>query len=576
MQLSLRNKFLLPTISLIVAGFGVSIIVSYFISGNTVENLIRTHLAQIRDLNEKSLSSWITIARMDISRWSKQNYLKMAIRDTFIGEKARQAASLELETGKDKALFYESVNAANKKGSVISSSDTENIDMNVSEHPFFQEAIKGNAFISDIIASNRTGKPVFVISCPIEEREEITGVLFGVVMLDYFTQNYLESIKVGQKGYAYMINKKGLLAVHPDKSTILKLNVNTLDFGGTMMTQKEGIIVYTFRNSKKLGAFKKNSKTGWVIGVTANFSDIMAPSYVMGRVNLVIAAVLVTLTAIAVLLVAKKVVQPIQRVIVGLNEASEYTAAFSREVSFGSQKLAEKSSQQAAGIEKTSASLEEVSAMIRQNANNAGQADRLMTETNKIVETASDSMLQLTASMAEITRAGKETSQIIKAIDEIAFQTNLLALNAAIEAARAGESGAGFAVVADEVRNLAMRAAQAAKNTAAIVEDTNRKVGAGSEIVNSANAAFSKVAENTCTVGEFLGEITTGSNQQSEGIKEVNRASAEIETLIQNVAANAEESASAAEEMNAQAEQMKGFVEELAVLVKGYRSGVLK
>jgi methyl-accepting chemotaxis protein len=573
MQLSLRNKFLLPTISLIIAGFGFSIIVSYIISGNTVEKLIRNQLAQIRDLNEKNLSSWITITRMDIARWSKQNYLKMALRDTFIGEKSRKTASLELEQAKTKTLFYESINAANKKGAVVSSSDPENINLNVSEKLFFQEAIKGNIFISDIIASKRTGQPVFVISSPIEERDEITGVLFGVITLDYFTQNYIDAVKVGQGGYAYLINKKGLLAAHPDKSTILKLDVNTLDFGETMMTQKAGVIVYTFRNLKKLGAFRKNSETGWVIGVTANFSDIMAPNYFMGRVNVFIAAVLVVFTAVSVLLVVRKVVKPIQRVIEGLNDASEYTATFSEEVSSGSQKLAEKSSQQAASVEKISVSLEKVSAMIRQNAGNADQADKLMKETNKIVETASDSMLNLTASMAEITRAGEETSQIIKAIDEIAFQTNLLALNAAIEAARAGEAGAGFAVVAEEVRNLAMRAAHSAQNTAAIVEDTTRKMGTGSEIVNSANTAFSKVAENTCKVGGFLGEITTGSNRQSEGIKQVITAGLEIETLIQNVVANAEESASVAEEMNAQAEQMRTFVEELAALIKGKKNG---
>ena len=177
--------------------------------------------------------------------------------------------------------------------------------------------------------------------------------------------------------------------------------------------------------------------------------------------------------------------------------------------------------------------------------------------------------------MSDISKASEETSKIIKTIDEIAFQTNLLALNAAVEAARAGEAGAGFAVVADEVRNLAMRAADAAKNTAGLIEDTVSKINHGSEIVTKTNDAFSKVAESSSKVGELVGEIAAASKEQSDGISQVNTAVAEMDKVVQQNAANAEESASASEEMNAQAEQMKGFVNELVTLIsgKGHRIG---
>ena len=132
--------------------------------------------------------------------------------------------------------------------------------------------------------------------------------------------------------------------------------------------------------------------------------------------------------------------------------------------------------------------------MTKQNADNAGQANSLMSGTKQVVATANESMGRLTESMGEITRASEETSKIIKTIDEIAFQTNLLALNAAVEAARAGEAGAGFAVVADEVRNLAMRAADAAKNTANLIEGTVKKVKDGSDLVSQTNEAFQQVA----------------------------------------------------------------------------------
>ena len=162
--------------------------------------------------------------------------------------------------------------------------------------------------------------------------------------------------------------------------------------------------------------------------------------------------------------------------------------------------------------------------MTKQNAESANQANNLMSKANQVIGNANNSMTELTTSMEEISKASEETQKIIKTIDEIAFQTNLLALNAAVEAARAGEAGAGFAVVADEVRNLALRAAEAAKNTADLIEGTVKRVKDGSEIVTKTNEAFTEVATSASKVGELVGEIAAASNEQAEGIDQVNKA----------------------------------------------------
>ena len=267
--------------------------------------------------------------------------------------------------------------------------------------------------------------------------------------------------------------------------------------------------------------------------------------------------------------IIRSITKPIARIIAGLNEGAEQVASASGQVSSASQQLAEGASEQAASIEETSSSLEEMSSMTNQNADNAGQADNLMKDANQVITRADAAMTDLTASMEDISNASEETSKIIKTIDEIAFQTNLLALNAAVEAARAGEAGAGFAVVADEVRNLAMRAAEAAKDTAVMIEGTVKKIGDGSQLVNNTNDAFGQVAESAAKVGELVAEIAAASNEQAQGIGQVNTAVAEMDKVTQQNAANAEESASASEEMNAQAEQMKGMVMDLVNLVGG-------
>jgi methyl-accepting chemotaxis protein len=263
------------------------------------------------------------------------------------------------------------------------------------------------------------------------------------------------------------------------------------------------------------------------------------------------------------------ITRPINRIIAELNEGADQVASASSQVSAAGQELARGSSEQAASLEETSSSLEEMASMTRQNADNAKQADSLMHETGRVVKEADRYMQELTGSMQEISQASNDTAKIIKTIDEIAFQTNLLALNAAVEAARAGEAGAGFAVVADEVRSLAMRAADAAKNTATLIEGTLGKVKGGTDLVAKTGEAFGQVSASAGKVQELVAEIAATSHEQAQGADQISKAVSSMDTVVQQVAASAEESASASQELNAQAYQMKGVIGELVSLVAG-------
>ncbi len=198
------------------------------------------------------------------------------------------------------------------------------------------------------------------------------------------------------------------------------------------------------------------------------------------------------------------------------------------------------SSQQAASSEEISSSLEEMFIMTRSNSDHAGEAKNLMHDVGRRIKQANEAMANLTASMDEISTASAETKKIVKTIDEVAFQTNLLALNAAVEAARAGEAGSGFAVVADEVRNLAMRAAEAAKITANLIDGTISKVDAGANNASQAKELFKHVVESSEKTGVLVNQIDDGTTEQVQGLDQIKEAVAELSSLTQKNAESAE------------------------------------
>ncbi len=205
-----------------------------------------------------------------------------------------------------------------------------------------------------------------------------------------------------------------------------------------------------------------------------------------------------------------------------------------------SEVLSDSASEEAASIEETSASLDEIASMTRQNASSTREANQLMKSARDAIKKANESMTGLTQSMKDIAKSSEQTQKIVKSIDEIAFQTNLLALNASVEAARAGEAGAGFAVVADEVRNLAMRATESARNSSNLIQDIVTKVKGGETLVNVTSTAFSQVTTSSEKVVELMAEIAAASEEQSQGIDQVNSAIAEMNTTTQQNAGNAE------------------------------------
>ncbi|MBI5060037.1 MCP four helix bundle domain-containing protein [candidate division KSB1 bacterium] len=259
----------------------------------------------------------------------------------------------------------------------------------------------------------------------------------------------------------------------------------------------------------------------------------------------------------------------LNRLAVSAKEGATQISVAAQQVASSAQSVAQGSQEQAAAIEETSSSLEEMAAMTQQNTDNAKQASALASETKSLMSRSANEASSMDQAMREIKTASDQTSKIVKTIDEIAFQTNLLALNAAVEAARAGEAGKGFAVVAEEVRNLAMRAAEAAKNTGTLIEENVARVNGGVQIIENLKTTLHQTVAAADKVTNLTNEVASASEEQARGVEQINQAVTQMNTVTQKNAADAEESASASEESAGQAEQLRSTLEEIVVVVNG-------
>ncbi|MFH7319341.1 methyl-accepting chemotaxis protein [Desulfurivibrio sp. D14AmB] len=265
--------------------------------------------------------------------------------------------------------------------------------------------------------------------------------------------------------------------------------------------------------------------------------------------------------------VSNSVIRPISKIIEDLAGNSSNLMDAATQVSAASHELADGAGNQAASLEETSASLEEMSSMTRLNADNVKQTSQMAENARNSAETAQQSMERMGEAISSIKHSADETAVIMKTIDQIAFQTNLLALNAAVEAARAGEAGAGFAVVADEVRALAQRSSEAARNTAQLIEQSQKNADNGVAAAAQVKEILIKIVEGVNKVSQLAKEIAVASDEQAQGVNQINLAVSQVDQVTQSNAAISEEAASASEELSGQATEINTLIRELAGIV---------
>ena len=283
---------------------------------------------------------------------------------------------------------------------------------------------------------------------------------------------------------------------------------------------------------------------------------------------------LALLVGVVTVFVIRQIDRLLRRTVSELGQCAVQIASASTQMAAGSQSMAQGASQQAATLQETSASSYEINSMAQRNTENSQATAQMVAKSQESFEATDQSLLQMVEAMQDMNGSSQKISRIIKVIDEIAFQTNILALNASVEAAHAGGAGMGFAVVAEEVGNLAERCAQAAKETANLIQDSMAKSGGGKAKVDVVADLIRAVTADGSKMKLLIDEINLGSVEQARGIDQITRSIHQMTEVTQSAAANAEQSAAAADRLSAQSEAMQKVVQRLNLVVEGTPHGV--
>jgi methyl-accepting chemotaxis protein len=281
--------------------------------------------------------------------------------------------------------------------------------------------------------------------------------------------------------------------------------------------------------------------------------------------SLIIAILVVVVCAVII----RNIHRPIHEVARSLMLNTNEVFSTAHGIATGAEALAQSSSEQASSLEESSSAMEQIAAMTRQNAERAGHVDGLMKENLSAVTRGVSAMAQLNSEILLIRESSEKTAKIVKTIDEIAFQTNLLALNASVEAARAGQAGLGFAVVAEEVRRLALRSAEAAKDTANLIEGSMKNADSGTRSAVVAADNLTHIHQSAAKVAVLIAEIAAASKEQAAGVEQVSKAVMEMDTVVQQNASQAEQSSSAAEILSTKADDLSDIVGRLRIIIDG-------
>jgi len=604
MKVNLRTKFLIPTLALVIAGICISAIVSYVKSKSAIEDIIKNNMNQITELSSSQLSSWVTDIKNEVKTWSEvdtyQSNLAMVKNGntSFIADINKQ-----LVKAKEAASYYEVIAITDANGNVVFRSTTDSSEsIKVSDKEFFKNAIKGDEYVSDVYKSETSSKAVFVVASPMHGIEdftsastsEITGVMYGVVNLEYFKTSYLDKIKIGSTSSSFIVNKEGIIVSHPDKSLVLTTDTRTFDFGKEMLDKKDGIISYTFNGVDKFTSFKTMSDTGWMITLSLEHNEVFAPIKKIGYLIMIIGIfIIAALTGGMWFLTNFLIVKPITKVAAGLKDIAQGEGDLTVRLAVTSEdEVGELSKWFNIFMEKLMAIIKEIGInadtltnsskdLSGLSGNMSDGADNMSSKSNTVASAAEEMSTNISSIAAAMEQASTNMSLVAAAAEQMTATINEIARNSENARSITGSavSKANDATQKiDELGNGAKEIGKVTETITEISEQTNLlalnatieaaragEAGKGFAVVaNEIKELARQTAEATQDIKDRINKIqasTSGAVTQVEGISKVIH---DVNDIVTTIATAVEEQSVTTKEIATNVSQASGGIQEVS------------
>ena len=594
MKLSLLQKFLIPVIVLLVIGLGASAMATYYFAAETIEQGVEERLDQTADFLLKSVQSWVQERKREIRNWSLSSTYEKALQEGFVGKAARKVANQGLADLIKEYPFYESVNVADISGVVVAASLEGALGIDLKDRDYFLGASSGNSFLSRVLVSKVTGKPVFVLAAPIRREEKVIGVFFGVVNLEYFNAEYVDTVSIGKTGYAYTYDDTGLTMAHQHKENIMKVNIKEMDFGRKMMSIGSGRIKYQYGGDDRLVCFRKDEKTGWSVAVGASLTELSSTARKIGYISLGLTLpVLILMVLIISLLTSRIVSRPVRQVVKGLKDMAEGEGDLTARLDIGSrdeigelvrwfntfvekiqgviiqvgenvQVLNTASSEMAEVAGQMAAGAEQMAGRSDGLARNAGEVQENMDgiaatteELSANVNTMASAVEEMTSSVGEISQNAGNSANTANQAARIADETGASVQLLKQSADEIGQVVEVIVDIAEQTKLLALnatieaaRAGEAGKGFAVVAGEVKDLAGQTGQSTEDIRGRILAIQENTARAAEAIGKIAGAIKEASEHAQGIAAAVEEQSATTNEIARNVTQAAAAAHEVS--------------------------
>ncbi|MDY6987745.1 MAG: methyl-accepting chemotaxis protein [Thermodesulfobacteriota bacterium] len=555
-RMSLGKKVVIPAAVLMIAGLGASMLVSYLNSKKVIDEACVEQMTQIADSTTWLITNWVDDRKVNMASWSEQKVFKTAAEDTFLGKAARKSANEQFAKLKSDYPYMEVIALTDRGGNIVSASDTGIMkEMNVADHKYFQRAVEGKLVISEVEKSQVSGKPVFVISVPVREKNEIRGVLFCALDMTYLDNSFIGTVNADKSGCAYIYEGDGCVIAHPDKAKVLKLNVGEFDFGREMMAKGEGIITYTFEGDEMMAAYRPIKELGWTVTIGAVTSELFAPVKGVAYFNLVFGLAVTVCVAVALLGISRwSVVKPVSSAMSRLKDIADGDFTTRLDVT-SEDEVGNLAREFNTFVEKLQGMIKDIGANARGLNTSSGALLALsndMTASADEMSTQSDTVAgateEMSANISSIATASEEMSANIQSVSSTAEQMsqNVNAVAFSIEEmSTALNDVAGGARGGSDIAGKAMQMSRGALETMNVLGKGANDIGEVTALIKRIAEQTNLLALNATIEAASAGDAGKGFAVVANEIKELANQSAlaaeDIAKRIEGVQSNTEE-----------------------------------